>query len=127
MPLICLATSQKENSMTLKAYIKYQLRYDIIALIVFGTLIAIPSFVFAQEDAADTDLTRHDKLLERFDRNGDGKLGPEERRHARELRDDRADSDLTRQLRRLEARNALVRADGGDAASALEPDRWRSP
>ncbi|MGK0298430.1 MAG: hypothetical protein ACI9XC_002052 [Gammaproteobacteria bacterium] len=51
--------------------------------LVIGSLFAASSLVSAQ----DTDNPRRERLLERFDRNDNGSLGPRERRQVSEFQD----------------------------------------
>lgn len=66
--------------MKIKTYFKcYFLTDLIVAAVIFG-LIAVSTAVFA-EDGTD-ELTRRERVLERFDRNNDGELGAREKKHA---------------------------------------------
>lgn len=53
--------------------------------ILIGAFTAVPSLVLAQ-DTTDEDGISHEKLLERFDHNGDGRIDDVERRHMRDVR-----------------------------------------
>jgi len=80
--LIGLRLQKKENLMNTKAYIKKYLIEDIILLAVFGTIVFLPPEIMAQD--TNTELRpKHERIINHFDKDGDGTLNDREAYHAR--------------------------------------------
>lgn len=102
-------------------------KYIIIALLAAGTT----ATVYAEEANPQRDGSRKAKLLERFDKNGDGELGPKEREHARQMREQmrgRFDKDGDGKLspkERKHARKLQEKKGGGgeDGAECKKPGK----
>ncbi|NNE38925.1 MAG: hypothetical protein HKN08_11515 [Gammaproteobacteria bacterium] len=70
--------------MKTKAYIKQHLKEDLIIIAVFGAMVFLPPELMAQDE--DQELRpKHERLLNHFDKDGDGQLNDREAYHARKF------------------------------------------
>ena len=70
--------------MTTKAYIRHYLISDLIAFVIIGAFITIPSLALAQEEDENMRAIHH-RFLNHFDHDGDGKLNDREKYQARKF------------------------------------------
>lgn len=70
--------------MKTKAYIKRYLKDDLILLAVFGAIVFLPPELMAQEDEQEL-RPKHQRILNHFDKDGDGTLNDREAYHARKF------------------------------------------
>ena len=70
--------------MTTKAYIRHYLISDLIAFVIIGAFITIPSLALAQEEDENMRAIHH-RILNHFDHDGDGKLNDREKYQARKF------------------------------------------
>ena len=77
--------------------------------LLIGAFTATPSWILAQ-DTNDENVIRYEKLLDRFDRNGDGRIDDSERHHVRDTRN-RPDGDRQDHSRRDRIRDHFDRND----------------
>ncbi len=94
--------------MKTKAYIKRHLKEDLILMAVFGAIVFLPPELMAQD--SDQELRpKHQRILNHFDKDGDGQLNDREAYHARHFynrwKQSQGSNDRPRDIRRRIDRN----------------------
>ena len=68
--------------MTIKSYMKNYLKFDVVVFVLIGAFFISPDDVMAQDDT-DELRPKQERILNHFDKNGDGVLNDREKYHAR--------------------------------------------
>ena len=129
--------------MTIKSYMKNYLKLDVVLFVIIGAFFISPDDVMAQDDT-DELRPKQERILNHFDKDGDGVLNDREKYHARkaiarkkhnndetDVRPDRRRphdrriTDHARPDRVRDARSDRVRDFRSDRPSDVRPDRVR--